>query len=55
VANKIPNSRQNHGGMRRGPSQKNVVSGGRRKANPASEATSMMRRGKMKGPGVDGK
>jgi hypothetical protein len=55
MANKIPNGRQASGGMRRGPSQKNVVTGGRRKANPTGEATSMMRKGKMKGPGVDGR
>lgn len=55
MANKVPNNRQAHGGMRRGPSNKNVVTGGRGKPNPMGEMDSMMRKGKLKGPGVNGK
>lgn len=54
MANKIPNSRQKHGQTRSGPSEKNVVRGGRSKPSPAPGANSLMGRGKMKGPGVSG-
>lgn len=56
MANKIPNGRQTPSGMRRGSDgQKNVVSGGRRQANPVSEINSMMKKAKRKGPGVNGR
>lgn len=55
MGNKIPPAKNPIRPARSGPSNKNVVTSGRREGSPVGKANSLMNRGKLKGPGVKGR